>query len=177
MRALAPEQLISAFPQGEGETLVLPRLEGVAWGNLDFLGWCDRSGDKAWLAFEAGGEVTGLALDRMAVKTSSARSFMCSLCRTMHGARGIANFTYRSRRDPGYSTLTDMFCGDLRCSLYVRGLLSSDVSQFYETITIERKVERLRAGIERYRDAIVAFESPRPPRPRLVSAIRHGGGR
>jgi hypothetical protein len=168
VRALAPEQLIAAFPRGEGDTLVLPRLEGLAWGNLDFLGWCDRAGDKAWLAVEAGGVVTGLALDRMVVKTSSARSFMCSICRTMHGARGIANFTYRSRRDPGYSTLTDMFCADLRCGLYVRGLLSADVSQFYETITIERKVERLREGIDRYLDAIAAFESPRKARLRLV---------
>ena len=168
MKALGPEQLISAFYLEEGDKLPLPRLEGIAWDNLDFLGWCDRSGDKAYLAFETNGDIIGLALDRMMVKTSSARSFMCSICRTMHSARGIANFTYRSRRDPGYSTLTDMFCADLRCGLYVRGLLSADVSQFYETITIERKVERLREGIDRYLDAIAAFESPRKARLRLV---------
>jgi hypothetical protein len=168
MKSLGPEQLISAFHLDEGEKLPVPRLEGIAWDNLDFLGWCDRSGDKAYLAFETNGAVIGLALDRMMVRTPTTRSFMCSICRTMHGVRGIANFTYRSRRDPGYSTLTDMFCGDLRCSLYVRGLLSSDVSQFYETITIERKVERLREGIDRYLDTIAAFDSPRKARLRLV---------
>jgi hypothetical protein len=168
MKALGPEQLISAFYLDEGERLPMPRLEGVPWGNLDFLGWFNRSGDKAYLAFETNGDVIGLALDRMMVRASSARSFMCAICRTMHGPRGIANFTYRSRRDPGYSTLTHMFCADLRCGLYVRGLLSSDVSQFYETITIERKVERLREGIDRYLDTIAAFESPRKARLRLV---------
>jgi hypothetical protein len=64
--------------------------------------------------------------------------------------------------------LTDLFCGDLSCSLYVRGLLSSDVSQFYETITIERKVERLRQGLDRYLATIATFESQRTARLRLV---------
>jgi hypothetical protein len=168
VRALGPEQLIGAFSLDEGDRLPLPRLEGIAWADLDFLGWCDRSGDKAYLAFETDGRVTGLALDRMMVRTSNARSFMCSICRTMHGIRGIANFTYRSRRDPPYRSLTDMFCGDLRCSLYVRGLLSADVSQFYETITIERKVERLRQGLDRYRATIASFESQRTAQLRLV---------
>lgn len=168
MRALEPAQLFSAFQLDEGEELPLPKLQGIAWGNLDFLGWCNRTGDKAYLAFDTNGAVVGLALDRMVVGASKARSFMCSICRTMHGARGIANFTYRSRRDPPYRTLTDMFCGDLRCSLYVRGLLSTDVSQFYETITVGRKVERLRSGIDRYLAMIAAFESPQKAQLRLV---------
>jgi hypothetical protein len=168
VKALEPEQLIAVFPLDESEELPLPHLQGVAWSNLDFLGWRNRTGDKAWLAFEINGELIGLALDRMMVGPSKARSFMCSICRTMHGPRGIANFTYRSRRDPPYRTLTEMFCGDLSCSLYVRGLRSSDVSQFYETITIERKVERLRQGVDRYLGAIAAFESRRTARLRLV---------
>jgi hypothetical protein len=168
MIALRPEQLISAFYLDDGETLPLPKLAGIAWDTLDFLGWCDRAGDRAYLAFETDGGLIGLALDRMPVKLSTARSFMCAICRTMHGARGIANFTYRARRDPGYSTLTDMFCADLRCSHYVRGLLSTDVSQFYETITVERKVERLREGIDRYLGAIAAFDVPRRAQLRVV---------
>jgi hypothetical protein len=168
VRALEPEQLISAFHLDEGEQLPLPPLQGIAWDNLDFLGWCNRTGDKAWLAVETNGALIGLALDRMMVGPSKARSFMCAICRTMHGPRGIANFTYRSRRDPPYRTLTDVFCGDLSCSLYVRGLLSSDVSQFYETITTRRKVERLRSGLDRYLATIATFESQRAARLRLV---------
>jgi hypothetical protein len=118
--------------------------------------------------FDHDGTVSGLSLDRMMVRSSAARSFMCSICRTMHGIRGIANFTYRSRRGPGYHTLTDMFCGDLQCSLYVRGLLSTDGSQFYETISVDRKIERLRSGIDRYLDTIAAFDARRKAGLRLV---------
>jgi hypothetical protein len=168
MKALKPEHLISAFHLEDGEKLTLPKLDGIAWGNLDFLGWCDRSGDKAYLAFENDGEVSGLVLDRMMVRSSNARSFMCAICRTLHSMRGIANFTYRSRRGPGYHTLTHMFCANLQCSLYVRGLISPDVSQFYETITVERKVERLLSGVERILDSIIEFDMPRKAVLRLV---------
>ncbi len=160
--------LAAAFRLDEGEKLPLPDLQAVAWANLDFLGWCNRTGDKAYLALETEGRVLGLVLDRMVVGPSKARSFMCAICRTMHGPRGIANFTYQSRRDPPYRTLTDLFCGDLRCSLYVRGLLSSDVSQFYETITIDRKIERLHQGLDRYLATIATFEAARTARLRLV---------
>jgi hypothetical protein len=164
---LQRDQVISAFPDEERQDISLPALDRLQWSNLDFLGWCDRSGDKAFLVFEADGEASGLMLDRMPVHTSRARSFMCSICRTMHGSRGIANFTYRSRQGVGYHTLTDTFCGNLQCSLYVRGLLSSDVSQFYETISVDRKVERLLTGIERYLANISKFDSRHRERPRL----------
>lgn len=168
MRPLQADELAACFQLAEGEALSLPPLDSLRWDALDFLGWCNRTGDKAFLAVETGGALVGLALDRMNVGPSKARSFMCSICHTMHGPRGIANFTYHVRRDPRHHTLTDLFCGDLRCSLYVRGLLSSDVSQFYETITIDRKVERLRAGLDRYLGAVAAFETPRRARLRVV---------
>jgi hypothetical protein len=164
---LQRDQVISAFPAEDHQDLSLPAFDRLQWRNLDFLGWCDRSGDKAFLVFETDGEASGLLLDRMPVHTSNARSFMCSICRTMHGSRGIANFTYRSRQRVGYHTLTDTFCGNLQCSLYVRGLLSSDVSQFYETISVDRKVERLLTGVERYLSNISKFNAPRRERPRL----------
>jgi hypothetical protein len=100
MRPLAADQLIAAFHLDEGEELPLPPLRDIAWANLDFLGWRNRTGDKAFLAVETGGAVVGLALDRMMVGPSKARSFMCAICRTLHGPRGIANFSYQSRRDP-----------------------------------------------------------------------------
>ena len=168
VRVLERDEVVSALPLEEGEKLTLPVFDTIPWANLDFLGWCDRSGDRAFCVFDHDGTVSGLALDRMMVRASAARSFMCSICRTMHGMRGIANYTYRSRRGPGYHTLTDMFCGNLQCSLYVRGLLSSDVSQFYETITVARKVERLLGGIDRYLDTIAAFDSRRKAGLRLV---------
>jgi hypothetical protein len=167
MNPLQRDQVISAFPAEDHQDLSLPAFDRLQWRNLDFLGWCDRSGDKAFLVFEADGEASGLLLDRMPIHTSTARSFMCSICRTMHGSRGIANFTYRSRQRVGYHTLTDTFCGNLQCSLYVRGLLSSDVSQFYETISVDRKVERLLTGVERYLANISKFNAPRRERPRL----------
>ena len=168
MRPLQRDELIAAFPCADGEKLTLPALDGISWGNLDFFGWCDRSGDKAYFAFDDEGVVSGLELDRMAIRASKARSFMCSLCRTTHGMRGIANFTYRSRRGPGYHTWTDMFCGNLQCSLYVRGLLVPDGAQFHETISVERKVERLQTGIDRFLATVTAFDARRKAGLRLV---------
>jgi hypothetical protein len=168
VRALARDEVIAAIPLEVGEKLNLPDFDRLNWDNLDFLGWCDRSGDRAYFVFDHAGEVSALALDRMMVQASKARGFMCSICRTVHGIRGIANYTYRSRRGPGYHTLTDMFCGDLQCSLYVRGLLSTDGAQFYETITVARKVERLQSGIDRYLDTIAAFDARRKAGLRLV---------
>ncbi len=161
MRPLQREQLISAFRPEDLERLSLPDLSRVPWPKLDFLGWCDRDGDTGFLVVEDNGAASGLVLDRMAIRTSNARTFMCSICRTCHGMRGIANFTYRSQRTDSYNTWTDTFCGDLQCSLYVRGLLNSDVSQFYETITVERKVARLQEGVERLLATIAKFELPR----------------
>jgi hypothetical protein len=165
---LQRDQLIAAFEAEDCDKLSLPALDRIQWSNLDFLGWCDRSGDKAYFVFEDDGGATGLVLDRMAVRSSNARAFMCSICRTVHGLRGIANFTYRSRRGPGYHTWTDTFCGDLQCSLYVRGLLSPDVSQFFETISIDRKVERLLTGVERFLATIASFDANRKTRLRVV---------
>ncbi len=161
VRALQREEVVAAFQEDELHRITLPALDRIPWANLDFLGWCDRAGDKAFMVFDDDGEVSGLALDRMAVRTSNARSFMCSICRTMHGMRGIASFTHHSRQAPGYNTLTDTFCGNLQCSLYVRGAMSPDIPQFYETISVERKIERLRAGVERFLASIAKFDSRR----------------
>jgi len=168
---LERDQVISAFPAEDREALSLPAFNRLQWPNLDFLGWCDRSGDKAFLVFEEDGAANGLMLDRMPIRTSNARSFMCSICRTMHGPRGIANFTYHARQGAGYHTLTDTFCGDLQCSLYVRGLLKPDIMQFHETISVDRKVERLLIGVDHFRANISRFDSRRRERPhlRLVS--------
>jgi hypothetical protein len=168
VRALQRDEVVSAFQPEDREKLRLPDLDRIAWPSLDFLGWCDRSGDKAYFVFEDNGAVSGLALDRMAVRSSNARAFMCSICRTVHGIRGIANFTYRSRRGPGYHTWTDSFCGNLQCSLYVRGLLTPDIPQFYETISIDRKVERLLTGVDRFLESIATFDARRKVRLRLV---------
>lgn len=166
MKPLERDQVISAFPVEDRQELSLPAFDRLQWSNLDFLGWCDRAGDKAFLVFEGEGTASGLMLDRMAVRSSSARSFMCSICRTVHGPRGVASFTYRSRRGIGYNTLTDTFCGNLQCSLYVRGLLSPDTAQFHETISVDRKVERLLTGVDRFLANISNFDSRRR-RPRL----------
>jgi hypothetical protein len=158
---LQREQIVQAFSAEDRQKLSLPALERVKWANLDFLGWCDRAGDKAFLVYQGEGMASGLVLDRMAVRTTATRAFMCSICRTVHGPRGIAHFTYRSRDGAGYNTLTDTFCGNLQCSLYVRGLLRPDIMQLHETIPVERKIERLLAGIDRFLANISSFDARR----------------
>ncbi len=164
MDPLQPDQVISAFPAEDRDALSLPDFDRLQWPSLDFLGWRDRAGDKAFLVIEDAGTVRGLVLERMPVRTSNVRAFMCSICRTTHGPRGIANYSYRCQHGAGYDTLTDTFCGDLQCSLYVRGLLYPDVAQFHETISTERKVERLLEGLDRFLANIVDFEARRERR-------------
>jgi len=154
---LEREQVLSAFPAEDRPKLILPALDRLHWANLDFLGWCDRTGDKAFLVYEG----SGLVLDRMAARTTAPPAFMCSICRTVHGPSGIAHFTYRSPVGAGYNTLTDTFCGNLQCSLYVRGLLRPDIMQLHETISVERKVARLLAGIDRFFANISSFDARR----------------
>lgn len=161
MNPLQRDQLIAAFPAEDRQKLSLPPLDKVRWASLDFLGWCDRTGDKAFLVCQGEGIASGLVLDRMAVRTTAPRAFMCSICRTVHGPRGIAHFTYRSRDGEGHNTLSDTFCGNLQCSLYVRGILPSDIMQLHETIPVERKVERLREGIDRFLANISSFDARR----------------
>jgi hypothetical protein len=167
MNVLQRDQLVAAFPEEHRPTLSVPALHRVSWGILDFLGWSDRSGETAFCVFETGGEPTGIVLDRTPIRIGAARSFMCSLCRTTHSQRGIASFSYRSRRGTGYHTLTDMFCANLQCSLYVRGILFPEMSTFFETIPVERKIERLHEGIDRFLAAIEAFERRNRPRVQL----------
>ncbi len=161
MNPLQRDQVISAFPAEDRQKLSMPAFDQLQWRNLDFLGWCDRAGDKAFLVFALDGAATGLVLERTAVRTTAAKSYMCSICRTVHGPRGIAMFTHRSRDGAGYNTLTDMFCGNLQCSLYVRGLLSPDIMQLHETISVDRKVERLLSGIDRFLANISTFNARR----------------
>ena len=158
MNPLQPDELVSAFPPEDREGLSLPAFERLQWADLDFLGWCDRNGDRAFLVLETRGIASGMVLDRMAIRSTAARSYMCSICRTMHGPRGIAHFTYRSRDGDGYNTLSDTFCGNLQCSLYVRGLLGTDMMQFHETISVDRKIERLLEGVDRFRANISSFD-------------------
>lgn len=167
MKVLDRELVVSAFPEDDRPSLSLPPFERIVWDNLDFLGWCDQSSDKAFLVFETDAEPNGIMLERLAIRTSNARSFMCSLCRTVHGMSGIANFTYKCRCGTGYHTLTDMFCANLQCSLYVRGILAADGLQFYETISARRKIERLHEGIDRFQASLADFEHRHRPRPKL----------
>jgi hypothetical protein len=158
---LQRDQVISAFPAEDRQKLSLPAFEKVQWPNLDFLGWCDRAGDKAFLVIQGDGPASGLVLERTVVRTTAAKSYMCSICRTVHGPRGIAMFTHRSRDGAGHNTLTDMFCGNLQCSLYVRGILRPDIMQLHETISVDRKIERLLAGIDRFLANISSFDARR----------------
>jgi len=167
MNVLDREQLVSAFPEEDRPRISLPALERIGWHNLDFLGWCDSASDTAFLVFETDGAPNGVTMERMPIRTSNARSFMCSLCRTVHGMSGIANYTYKSRRGTGYHTLTDMFCGNLQCSLYAREILKAEGLQFYETISVERKVGRLQEGIARFLSSLSDFEHRHRPRPKL----------
>jgi FBP C-terminal treble-clef zinc-finger len=167
MNLLTREQLISAFTPEDQPALSLPAFDHIPWDDLDYLGWCDRTGATAFCVFKTEDGPAGFVLDRAFIRTTNARSFMCSLCRTTHSQRGIASFSYKSRRGTGYHTLTDMFCADLQCSLYVRGILTPEMSTFFETIPVERKIERLHEGIDRFLTAIATFERRNRPRVQL----------
>lgn len=163
MRAITESEIRASFvncSKGEARRLGLPRdFAERPWDDLDFLGWQDPGAPgRAYLVVERGGRPVGLSLR---VASGGGRAFtarsMCSLCLTTRTGGGVALMTARRTGEAGRQgdTVGQYLCGDLACSLYVRGRKTSAGGGLVEeTLTPEEKIARLNANLDAFLDKI-----------------------
>ncbi|GAA2816238.1 MULTISPECIES: FBP domain-containing protein [Kitasatospora] len=156
MRALTENEIRESFvncSKGEARRLNLPRgLADLPWADLDFLGWRDPGApDRGYLVAELGGELVGVTLRTPNVRRSLTKTNVCSLCVTAHAGSGVALLTARRAGAAGRdgNTVGTYICGDLACSLYVRGLKrSASVSRPDESLPLEDQIARTVVNLE-----------------------------
>ncbi|MDX2541132.1 FBP domain-containing protein [Streptomyces sp. WI04-05B] len=149
MEPLTEQEIRAAFvncTKGEAQRLAVPRdLADRPWEDLDFLGWRDpQAPDRAYLVAEVDGGVAGLALRSSAPAFGQTRRSMCSMCLTSHTG-GVSLMVARKAGKAGKqgNSVGAYICGDLCCSLYVRGRRDAGAgARLHETITLEEKIRR-----------------------------------
>ena len=146
--------------RGEARRLNLPAgFDDLPWDDLDFLGWRDpRAPERAYLAVERDGRLVGIALRAVsgASRGFTARS-MCSLCLTIRTGGAVALMTARRTGEAGRrgDSVGQYFCGDLDCSLYVRGRKQSVAGgDLEESLTLEDKIARIEANLSAFVDKV-----------------------
>ena len=137
------------------ESRIKPRLRKVLrftpelivdWESRDFLAVTDKSGNEGVLLY---GDITApfTLSARVAHRGGRVAAVICDICATWRRGPESAVITFQKsdRRSVSY-----LVCGDLDCSLHVRGLTNVGVlsrSQIREDITPQRRIERLCARL------------------------------
>jgi hypothetical protein len=163
MRPLTERDIRASFvncSKGEAKRLGLPKdFADLPWDDLDFLGWRDPGApERAYLVAEHGGRLVGISL-RGTSGTSrgfTARS-LCSLCLTTRTGGAVALMTARRTGEAGKqgNTVGQYLCGDLDCSLYVRGRKQSVAGgDLDETLTLDEKIERVQDNLHAFLDKV-----------------------
>jgi hypothetical protein len=166
MRPLTEKDIRASFvncSKGEAGRMALPRdLAAQPWNDLDFLGWRDPAApDRGYLVAERGGGLTGVALRSPARQPGRVRrgGGMCSLCLTTHPADGVALMTAPKAGRAGREgdSVGLYMCGDLACSLYVRGRKVPDGGgRFEESLTVAEQARRTRDNLLAFLDRLHA---------------------
>lgn len=149
MNPLTDRAIRAAFvncTKGEAKRLSVPRdLAERPWDDLEFLGWSDpQSPARAYLATELDGRVVALALRRPGATPGQARRSMCSLCKTIHDG-GVSLMVAAKAGKAGQqgNSVGAYMCGDLACSLYVRGKKEAGAGvRLPESLTLDEKIQR-----------------------------------
>lgn len=147
MRPLTTKEILSAFSKRERKEIKLPDLELIDWENLDFLGWIHPSGHLGFVVYEFPTRVRGIVLERN-TQASSGGIRMCSWCYTLNIASGVRLFTYQIPKTK--ITIGDYLCADLQCSLYLRGIKKTDITQMRESLSVSEKIQRCKSNIEKF---------------------------
>lgn len=149
--------------KGDARRLTLPgRLDDLDWPNLDFLGWRDpKSPNNGFVVLRRGGEVLGLALQAAPRPKGTFRRSMCALCNTVHGSGDVALFSARRVGGAGKlgNTVGTYICADLACCLYVRGRRRPSVPNPARTATVEDRLDRTLANLNRFVDDVLTDNS------------------
>ncbi|MFI5755469.1 FBP domain-containing protein [Streptomyces sp. NPDC051569] len=149
MKPLTEQEIRAAFvncTKGEVKRLHVPRdLADQPWGDLDYLGWRDpQAPDRAYLVAELDGRLRALAARCPSPAFRQMRRSMCSVCVTTHDG-GVSLLVAPKAGKAGQqgNSVGIYICGDLSCSLYVRGKKDAGIgARLRETITLEEKIQR-----------------------------------
>jgi hypothetical protein len=168
MEPLTDAELRASFvncSKGEAQRIKPPPgLAGPPWPSLDFLGWRDRQmPQRAYIVVPWEGRPVGFVLRSPTNRAKGLiKGSMCSICLTMHSASGVSVFVAPKAGQPGRdgNTVGSYICADLQCSLYVRGLLTSEAAHTMdETLSVEAKIDRLRARLGRFTRDVIGAQS------------------
>lgn len=152
MRKLATKEILSAFSKKEAKNMKVPNLDEIDWDNIDFLSWHHSSGHLSYLVLDDNGELRGVVLRRGKPGNNKVAK-MCSLCKTVHGNTGVILFSGTLKNDA--SRAKSVFaCADLCCGQRMRGLVPLGANQMGETISQEKKIERLQEGVKKFIDSL-----------------------
>ncbi|NYI69641.1 hypothetical protein GGQ54_000201 [Naumannella cuiyingiana] len=163
MEPITAEQVRASFvntTRSQLKKLTVPAdLATERWDDLDFLGWRDpKAPQQGYLVAPRDGGLTGVALRTQEPSRRDPKAAMCSLCLTVHPMADVALFAAR-RSGPGGrrgDTVGTYICANLRCPLYVRGVLTSEAARpMGETLSVEAKIIRLRANVDRFVDRVL----------------------
>ncbi|MFC9424160.1 FBP domain-containing protein [Streptomyces sp. NPDC056987] len=163
MKPLTEQQIRAAFvncTKGEAKRLSVPRdLADRPWDDLDYLGWRDpQAPDRAYLAVELDGRLRALALRSPSPASWQTRRSMCSICLTLHTG-GVCLMVAPKAGKAGQqgNSVGTYMCGDLACSLYVRGKKDAGVgSRLPESLTVEERIGRTVANVAAFLAKVTA---------------------
>lgn len=107
--------------QGDAKRAALPDLDGVAWDDLDYLGWHDPKRPRLhYVVLEVDGEPAGLIL--RGAENPPAKKLLCAWCEDVVDGVRAASFVAPLAGDAGRrgNSVGTVICGDFRCSRNVR---------------------------------------------------------
>ena len=163
MKPLTEHEIRTAFvncTKGEAQRLSVPRdLADRSWDDLDYLGWRDpRAAHRAYLVTELDGRPRAVALRCPGPSSWRPRRSMCSMCLTTHtGGVSLMVAAKAGKAGQQGNSVGAYICGDLACSLYVRG--KKDVGaggRLAESLTLEEKIQRTVANVAAFVGKVTA---------------------
>jgi hypothetical protein len=143
VKPLSEQEIRAAFvncTKGETRRLSVPRdLADRPWDDLDYLGWRDpQAPDRAYLVTELDGRPIALAA-------------RCPAPASPVGGVSLMVAPKAGKAGQQGNTVGIYICGDLSCSLYVRGRKDAGVgARLHETITLEEKIQRTVTNISAF---------------------------
>jgi hypothetical protein len=155
MEPLTEPEIRAAFvncSKGEAKRLSVPRdLATRPWADLDFLGWRDpQAPERAYLVAELDARPVAVALRCPGPSPLQKKTSMCSLCLTTHtGGVTLMVAARTGKAGQQGNTVGTYICGDLACSLYVRGMKAviGLGGRPPEQLTLEQKIERTMTNV------------------------------
>lgn len=140
----------------ERSSIALPELGGIAWDELDFLGWRDRRLDNiGYVVARLGAEPIGVML-----RTGNGRTRtrpQCSWCEDVHLPNDVVFFSAKRAGRAGRNgdTLGTFVCAGFECSANVRKPPPLAYVGFDAEAARVERIERLRGNVSRFVASVI----------------------